>query len=192
MNPHARRIVEFFLALPLAVAVNARRVRVEHPRGELPDTIFFLQERDSLLTRSEARLQSIETKATGVATVTSIVTAGIALAIVSAWDSSGAGLRFLLVISGLYAVVSLVAPLLLLGPVSRSTIVHSTLVEAAKGKKAEVELAKEKSLAAAHNAAQALRSSNLLSASRDGLLVALLALLLWAILAAFGVGFRSA
>ena len=175
MKASTRWAYEVFLGLPVALLVN-RNIRAELPSKPLPATRCMLAEQDTLLAQSEARLQSIEAKATGVATVLAIAATAITIAIQAEWDHSGSWLRVLMVVSVVYAVAGLTAPLLLLGPIRRSAIDYTTLIAAAETTRPEQELAAEKSAAAAENSAQARRYSNLLGASRDSLFVALTAL----------------
>jgi len=175
------------LALPLALCTNRRFLagRAAAP-PDLPETPWAIAEQQRLLERSEQRLQSIEAKGPGLATVCAVVAAGIGVAISLTWrDASTLG-RVLLGVSAAYAVMSLAAPIKLVGPIERSTITVAQLAEIAAGPAPEASLARQCAQAAADNDRSTLRLSNLQAASRNDLVAATLLFVAWAISALLG------
>jgi len=184
MSRRWSRLVELLMPLPLALYVNYRFVSPE-PAPPLPNEAIFHQELNDLLERSEERLRSIENKGPGLAAVCAVVAATVSLAIATNWDRGGTLLRVLLVLSAVYALMSLWAPFVVLGPVKRHTITLKELERVAAMDDPTLELAQLKGESAAANSAEALRLANLQSASRDSLRNASVALGAWLLLVLF-------
>jgi hypothetical protein len=182
--------LEHVLPLPYALYVNRRYVPDSEPVTftSAPVGDWVHDEASGLLERSEQRLQSVETKGTGLATVCGIVAAAIAAAISLHWEASTLGAQAVLVIAGAYSFMSLWAPIRLLGPVRRATITADQLRQAAEDGAPEAYLAAEKMRAAAENDRSTLRWSNQQAASRNDVLNAALLFAAWAILTLTGIG----
>lgn len=175
------RLGQHLIPLPVALYVNHRFLGdtgLELP--QLPETAWAFEEQQRLLERSEERLESIEGKGPGLATVSAIVTAAIAVAISLTWTDASSPQRVILVLSGMYALMSLVAPITLVGPIERSTVTVDQLVAAAKEDVPEASLARACSEASAQIDRSVLRLSNLQAASRNDLVMATLLFLVWA------------
>ena len=178
------RLGQRVLPLPLALYVNHRIIRDEPSRPpELPAMPWAFNEQQHLLERSEGRLESIESKGPGLATVSAIVAAAIGVAISLTWKDATSVQRIILCASAIYAAMSLVAPIKLVGPIDRSTVTLSQLTAAAEEGTPEASLAKVCSEAAANNDRSVLRLSNLQAASRNDLVAATLLFLVWAVTA---------
>jgi hypothetical protein len=172
------------LPLLLAVYVNRRIIAGKAPTApELPEAPWIFVEQQRLMERSEQRLESIESKGPGLATVGAIVTAAIGVAISLTWSDASVAQRVILVASASYAVMSLAAPIALVGPIERSTVTVQQLALIAQEDAPEATLAKVCSQAAADNDRSTLRLSNLQAASRNDLTVATVLFLAWAIAA---------
>lgn len=170
------------LALPLAVHTNRRFLAGPAAAPpELPESSWALAEQQRLLDRSEQRLQSIEGKGPGLATVGAVVAAAIAVAISLTWDDAGTLQRVLLAAAGAYALMSLAAPIKLVGPIERSTITAAQLAEISDEAHPEARLARECAQAAADNDRSTLRLSNLQAASRNDLVAATVLFVAWAV-----------
>jgi hypothetical protein len=144
------------------------------------------REAAAILERSEQRLQSIEGKGPGLATVSAIVAGAAALTISVVWSQSPSGARAILVASALYSAMSLWAPILLVGPVPRHTLTGLTLAEAAAADDPRRYLTAKKLEAAARNDRTVLILSNHQAASRNDARNALVLFLLWAFLGWIG------
>lgn len=174
------RLAPRLLPLPTALFVNIRFLRGDSPAPpELPKTAWAFQEQQRLLERSEERLESIEGKGPGLATVSAIVAAAIAVAISLTWPNASLAQRVVLVVSALYALMSLAAPIKLVGPIQRSTVTVDQLVAAAEEDAPEASLARACSEAAADIDRNVLRLSNLQAASRNDLVMATFLFLAW-------------
>jgi len=146
------------LPLPLAVYTNHRFLAGPAPAPpELPESAWALTEQQRLLERSEQRLESIEGKGPGLATVGAVVAAAIGVAISLTWDDASTFERVLLATAAAYAVMSLAAPIKLVGPIERSTITIAQLAEVAANQRPEVSLARQCAQAAADNDRSTLR-----------------------------------
>jgi hypothetical protein len=181
------RVTPLVLPLPLALYTNRRYLR---GRPNVPTLAtheeWTSQEADALLERSEQRLQSIESKGPGLATVCAIVAAPIVVAISLTWSDTTLGGKILLVFAAFYSLLSLWAPIQLVGPVSRGTITTDTLQEALEAEDSTEFLGQAKAQAAADNDRTTLRLSNLLAASRNDVAYAVLLLIAWSIVALLG------
>jgi hypothetical protein len=176
------RVGTRLLALPLAVYTNRRYLTgpaIAPP--DLPESTWALTEQQRLLDRSEQRLQSIEGKGPGLATVGAVVAAAIGVAISLRWGEASTLERILLAGAGAYAVMSLAAPIKLVGPIERSTITAAQLADVAADPNPEVTIARECAQAAADNDRSTLRLSNLQAASRNDLVAATALFVVWAI-----------
>lgn len=166
--------------LPVALYTNHRYLAGDPPvPPELPTTPWAIAEQQRLLERSEERLQSIEAKGPGLATVSAIVIAAIALAVSLEWESATTLQRVLLFGAGAYGAMSLVAPITLVGPIARSTVTIDQLATAADDPAPEASLARACSEAAAAIDRSVIRLGNLQAASRNDLAAAMVLLLAW-------------
>lgn len=176
------------LALPLALYTNRRYLagRAGAP-PELPKNAWAFHQQQRLLERSESRLQSIESKGPGLATVCAIVAAGIGVAISLTWAGASAIQRGLLLGSSVYALMSLAAPIKLVGPIERSTVTAAQLEQIADDPEPEACLARQCAQAAADNDRSTQRLSNLQAASRNDLVAATALFITWAVIAVTGI-----
>jgi hypothetical protein len=164
----------------MVLYVNRRFLSGDPPvPPQLPATPWAFIEQRRLLERSEERLQSIEAKGPGLATVSAIVVAAIALAVSLNWDVATTLQRALLFAAGAYAAMSLVAPITLVGPIARSTVNFGQLVTAAGDSAPEASVARACSEAATDIDRSVIRLSNLQAASRNDLAAATVLLLVW-------------
>lgn len=170
------------LALPLAVYANRTFLGGPAvPPPETPESPWVFTEQQRLLERSEQRLQSIEGKGPGLATVCAVVAAAIGVAISLTWKDDTTLSRLLLGLSAAYAVMSLAAPIKLVGPIERSTITAAQLAEIASSPAPEANLGRQCAQAAADNDRSALRLSNLQAASRNDFVAAAVLFVAWAV-----------
>jgi hypothetical protein len=183
-------LLDHVVPLPYALYVNnhylsdqERVARQDAPAGDWVD-----DEATGLLDRSEQRLQSVETKGTGLATVCGIVAAAIAAAISLHWDESTSGAQAVLVVAGVYSFMSLWTPIRLVGPVRRATVTDKLVREAGEQDDPVSFLAAEKMRAAAENDRSVLRCANQQAASRNDVLIAGLLFGVWALLTLTGIG----
>lgn len=174
----------FWQALPTPATLYFNKVRVRPPMAvpQLPNADWSRRERRALLDSSEDRLRNIEGKGPGLATVSAVIVAAVLLAISSGWDDSALFARFVLVLAAVYAVLSLVMPLYLVGPLARDTVHVSELTAAGAANDPEEKLADLAASAAMRNDLRNLRLSNLLDAARRELSYALALVLLWVLL----------
>jgi hypothetical protein len=174
------RVGAHLLALPVAVYANRRYLAADPPAPpHLPETAWAFAEQQRLLERSEERLQSIEAKGPGLATVSAIVVGAIVLAVSLRWDAASTLQRAVLFAAGAYGAMSLVAPITLVGPIARSSVTVEQLVTAAAEPAPEASLARACSEAAADIDHSVLRLSNLQAASRNDLAAATILFLVW-------------
>lgn len=174
---------------PLALALYVNRTRLGGEPGassRLPQKPWMPDEQRALLARSEQRLQSIEGKGPGLATVCAVVVAAVAVAISLTWSDATPLARVILLASGGYALLSLYAPIRLVGPVRRSTVTSEHLAEAGGRSDGEQMLGALYAEAAAANDHETLRLSNLQAASRNDLAVATVLFAVWGFLAIVG------
>jgi hypothetical protein len=175
------RVGQRVCPLPIALYVNHQITQdAPPPPPDLPQTPWAFSEQQRLLERSEGRLESIEGKGPGLATVSAIVAAAIAVAISLTWADATSGQQIVLIASGVYSTMSLVAPIKLVGPIARSTVTVEQLTIAAGEGTPEASLAKVCSEAAADIDRSVLRLSNLQAASRNDLIAATVLFLVWA------------
>lgn len=176
-------------ALPLALALYANRKYLgdrPSPMGHLPSEPWVTQEQRELLARSEQRLQSIESKGPGLATVCAVVAAAVTVALSLTWKEASTLARALLILAGAYVLMSLYTPIRLVGPVRRATITAQDLSETAASTNSEALLGERYAEAAAANDHETLRLSNLQAASRNDLVIATVLFGVWGILAIAG------
>lgn len=178
---------QYLFPLGLALYVNRKRLG-DRPSAsaDLPNTPWMPEEQRALLARSEQRLQSIEGKAPGLATVCAVVVAAVAVAISLTWKDASPLARVILVAAAIYALLSLYAPIRLVGPVRRSTITSEHLADAGAQIDGEETLGRLYAEAAAANDHETLRLSNLQAASRNDLAVATVMFVVWGVLAIAG------
>jgi hypothetical protein len=182
------RIGQQVLPLPVALYANLRYLRGTAPtEAALPAGEWVPEEGGGLLDRSEDRLQSLEGKGPGLATVCAIVAAAIAVAISLDWTGTTTVAKAILVAAGACSFMSLWAPIVLVGPVARATVTSATLREAEKQTEPTVFLANQKAQAAADNDRSTQRLSNLQAASRNDVRNAIILFGVWAILTLAGV-----
>jgi hypothetical protein len=168
---------------PATYYLNRVRLREPDRLPHLPANEWSRRERRTLLDSSEERLRSIEGKGPALATVSAIIVGATLLAITGGWNESADIARVILVLAAVYALLSLLMPLYLVGPVKRHVIHIRTLTEAAaSGDAAEETLADRAAEAAMNNELQNMRLTNLLDASRRELVYTLALLVLWVIL----------
>ena len=199
--PFARRVMrwlvwrggQYVLPLPLAWYANRRYLAGSAPSvsSDLPTGEWALAEQQRLLDRSEQRLQGIEGKGPGLATVCAVVAAAIAVAISLAWSDANDPARVLLAGAAFYAAMSLAAPIKLVGPIERSTITLDFLTALSGQANPERRLARQSAQAAADNDRATLRLGNLLAASRNDVRVAVLLFTVWGLLALAGMAQKS-
>lgn len=172
------------LALPLALYANRRFLGgPAAPVSVLPEAPWAFAEQQRLLERSEQRLQSIEGKGPGLATACAVVAAAIGVAISLTWKDACTAQQVLLLVSAAYAVMSLAAPIKLVGPIERRTITSGELFEIAHDNNPEATVARLCAQAAAENDRSTLRLGNLQAASRNDLIAATALFVAWAITA---------
>jgi hypothetical protein len=178
---------QYVFPLGLALYVN-RRWLDDGPGAtpDLPNKPWMPDEQRALLARSEQRLQSIESKGPGLATVCAVVVAAVAVAISLTWKDATTLARVILVASGTYALLSLYAPIRLVGPVRRSTITSAHLADAGAQSHGEEALGRLYAEAADANDHETLRLSNPQAASRNDLAVATVLFAAWGLLAITG------
>ena len=140
---------EQLLALPTALFTNWHYLRAEPDPEALPAGDWVFEEATALLDQSEGRLQSLEGKGAGLATVCGIVAAAIAVAISLDWPHASTWAKVLLVAAATYSAMSLWAPIKLVGPVARATVSADTLHSAAGEDEPQAALANVKARAAA-------------------------------------------
>ncbi|MDA0161335.1 hypothetical protein OM076_13740 [Solirubrobacter ginsenosidimutans] len=148
----------------------------------LPEAPWAQQEANALLTRSEDRLRSLESKGPGLVTVSAIIAAGIGAAIVEAGDDATLIGKALLGLALWYAAWSLAVPLYLVGPQKRSTIDVADLEFAAGLPSPTQHLAQVAVEAAQANTRRTQRIVNLQEAARNEVILALAVLLTWFLL----------
>jgi hypothetical protein len=149
---------------PLGLALYVNRTHLADgpvTPASLPHTPWMADEQRALLARSEQRLQSIEGKGPGLATVCAVVVAAVAVAISLTWKDATTVARVSLVASGTYALLSLYAPIRLVGPVRRSAVTSEHLADAGTRSDGEQTLGRLYAEAAAANDHEVLRLSNL-------------------------------
>jgi hypothetical protein len=171
-------------ALPTATTLffNRHRLKGELKTVDLPAVPWAQKEAHELLTRSDERLRSLETKGPGLATVAAIVAAGVVAATVESGGDSTLYGTLLLGIAAWYSIWSLVVPIYLVGPQARATIDLNQLAFAAGTDDPEQYLAVQAQRAAQSNVRRTQRIANLQNAARVELSVALGALSLWLLL----------
>lgn len=170
------------LPTPATLYFNRRLAHQPTLPPTLPPGEWSCRERRALLVSSEDRLRNLEAKGPGLATVSAVVVAAVLVAITAGWNNSTTPARIILMLAAGYAVLSLLMPLYLVGPLKRDTIHITELVAAAKANNAEEELAQSALAASTKNDLQNLRLSNLLDAARRELSYVLALLLLWVLL----------
>ncbi len=178
---------EQIVSLPTALYANRRYLAESVSVDALPAGEWAVDESSALLDRSEDRLQSLEGKGAGLATVCGIVAAAIAVAISLDWTGTTVGGRVILVLAAAYSAMSLFTPIVLVGPVRRATVTTATLHRAATSEQPAAYLANEKAQAAANNDRANQRLSNLQAASRNDVRNAVLLFVVWALLILTGI-----
>ena len=180
---------EEILPLPLALYANHRYLAGPSPAGAnvIPAGDWVISEADALLERSEGRLESLESKGPALVTVCAVVAAAIAVAIPLSWSNTTGFARTILIVAGVYSLISLYTPILLVGPVSRSTVTAATLRRADGHERPTLFLACEKARAAGDNDRSTQRLSNLQAASRNDARNAVFLFALWAVLILTGI-----
>jgi hypothetical protein len=140
------------------------------------------------LTRSEARLATLESKGQALASITATIAAAIGLAISLTWPDSTTFARCLLTAAAAYALKSLHAPLVLAGPLPRP---QSPPAAEPTQPPLPAGIPDQQPQEAALNRRTARHLSNLLATSRRDLLKATLLITIWAVLALLGYGTKA-
>lgn len=179
--------VWWLVPTPATLYLNHARVREAMKVPELTEGDWSRRERRALLISSEERMRNLEAKGPGLATISAVIVAAVLVCITGGWDESMTLARIILVLAAVYAVLSLLMPLYLVGPLRRDTVHTAELEAAARAKDAEEALAASAAKAAMNNDLRNLRLANLLDAARRELSYSLALLLLWVILVP-GVG----
>ena len=175
-------VAEWLLPTPSAFYFNAVKMPPPAEAAELPDADWVRKESHALLDRSEDRRRTIETKGPGLATISAIFVAGVLVALANGWDRSTWPGRALLAAAIFYALVSLLVPIYLVGPLRRQTIRSSELAEAAEHGDPERFLAEKAMAGAAINDHDNLALTNLQDAARKEVWFVWLLLVSWLIL----------
>lgn len=189
-----RRLLQQVLPLALALYTNRRYLHddIPEPPAALPDGAWANDEAGDLLARSEDRLETLESKGPGLATVCAIVAAAVVVAISLTWEEATTLAKVLLVGASAYTAMSLCAPVVLVGPVRRETVTRATVEEAATEDDPKGYLARRKARAAAVNDLATLRLSNLQAAARNDVRNAILLFIVWGLIALTGHAMVSA
>jgi hypothetical protein len=184
----SRRLLQQVLPLVLALYTNHRYLRAEdnEAANALPEGGWANGEADGLLSRSEGRLETLESKGPGLATVCGIAAAAIGVAISLTWGEATTVAKVVLVVAGAYSLMSLYAPVTLVGPVRRVAVTQATVEDAAAESDPAGYLARWKARAATVNDLTTLRLSNLQAASRNDARNAIILFAVWAIVALVG------
>jgi hypothetical protein len=184
------RLSQYLLPTPSALYFNRTKV-TPPPVPRVPSAEWSNRERRAMLERSVQRLQGIEAKGPGLATINAIVAAGVVAALATQWGDSTLAGKVLLALSGLYAALSLIAPIYLVGPQPRHQL-DGLLAEAAAAPDPDAFLGEQAAELWANNSERVTRLANLQDAARNELAIALLLLLAWAALGpALGVVMKS-
>ena len=173
---------EWLLPTPSTFYFNAVKMPPPPQPPELPDADWVRKESHALLGRSEDRRRTIETKGPGLATISAIFVAGVLVALANGWDRSTWPGRALLAAAIFYALVSLLVPIYLVGPLRRQTIRSSELAEAAEHGDPERFLAEKAMAGATINDHDNLALTNLQDAARKEVWFVWLLLVSWLIL----------
>jgi hypothetical protein len=170
--------------LPTPAILYLNRVRLREPAEmpALPRGDWSRRERRTLLAASEDRLRNLEGKGPGLATITAIVVAAVLVSLSTGWNESTTMGRAMLMLASFYAVLSLLMPLYLVGPLRRDTVHLTELKTAAATDDPEEAIAVSAADAAMKNDLRNLRVANLLDAARRELCYALALLLVWVLL----------
>jgi hypothetical protein len=176
------------LPLLLALYTNIRYLSDKSPESQdaLPDEEWAISEANDILARSEDQVETLEGKGPGLATVCAIAASAVGAAVSLTWDESTTLAQMVLIGAAWYSVMSLWAPIVLVGPVRRGTVTHAIVEDAANEVDPAGHLARCKVRAATVNDFTARRLSNLLAASRSDLLKAILLFVAWGIIALTG------
>ena len=183
------RVGNWVIPLPLAVYINRSQRYLGRPPEavpDLPDEDWVRRHQEGLLDHSEERLRGIEAKGPALATTSGIFAAGIGVAIAEAWPDQSTWGRLLLVGSAVYIALSLVTPIILVGPQRRATVTLGRLRDAVEERQGEAGLAHWMAEGAVQNDVLTLRLSNLQVASRNMLVVGTTLFLLWGLLTITG------
>jgi hypothetical protein len=173
---------EWLLPTPSTFYFNAMEMPPPPESAELPDAAWVRKESQALLDRSEDRRRTIETKGPGLATISAIFVASVLVALTNGWDRSTWPARVLLAAAIFYALVSLLVPIYLVGPLRRQTIRSNELAEAAKHGDPEKFLAEKARAGAAINDHDNAALTNLQDAARKEVGFVWLLLASWLIL----------
>ncbi|MGE0065893.1 MAG: hypothetical protein AB7T48_00945 [Solirubrobacterales bacterium] len=172
---------EWLLPTPSTFYFNAVKMPPPPDSPELPDAEWVRKESHALLGRSEDRRRTIETKGPGLATISAIFVAAVVVALANGWDRSTWPGRILLAAAIFYALVSLLVPIYLVGPLRRQTIRGSELAKAAEHGDPERFLAEKAIEGAAINDHDNLALTNLQHAARKEVWFVWLLLVSWLI-----------
>jgi hypothetical protein len=186
------RIAAWMLPTPSTFYFNAVVMPPPPKPVDLPDADWTRRESHALLDRSEDRRRTIETKGPGLATVSAILVAGVLVALSSGWEQSTWPARLLLGGATFYALISLLVPIHLVGPLRRQAIRSVELTEAANQSNPETFLALKARAGAAINDHDNLVLTNLQGAARKEAWFVWALLVSWALLVPLtGIGERT-
>lgn len=172
----------WILPTPAIFYLNRARLRKPAEMPTLPLGDWSRRERRMLLTASEDRLRNLEGKGPGLATITAIVVAAVLVAFTTGWNESTTPARVILVFASIYALLSLLMPIYLVGPLRRDTVHLAELGAAAVADDPEEAIAQSAADAAMNNDLRNLRVANHLDAARRELYYALALFLVWVLL----------
>lgn len=175
-------IVEWVLPTPSTFYFNAIAMPPPPEPVDLPDADWTRRESHALLDSSEDRRRTIETKGPGLATVSAILVAGVLVALSNGWEQSTWPARFLLGGATFYALVSLLVPIYLAGPLRRQALRSVELTEAVEKGNPEAFLALKARAGAAINDHDNLALTNLQDAARKEARFVWALLIVWALL----------
>jgi hypothetical protein len=185
-------VAEWLLPTPSTFYFNAVEMPLPPGPAELPDADWVRTESQALLDRSEDRRRTIETKGPGLATISAIFVAAGLVALTNGWDRSTWPARALLAVAIFYALVSLLVPIYLVGPLRRQTIRSSELIQAAEHDDPEKFLAETARAGAAINDHENVALTNLQDAARKEVWFVWLLLVSWLILVPLTGAFERA
>jgi hypothetical protein len=172
------------LMLPTLTAFYANGVAVTELSvvPDMPAEAWARQVKHELLASSEDRRRNVEAKGTGLSALAAVIGAADLLVIINGWAESTLLGKVLVVVATGYALLSLIAPLYLVGAQTRETLHVREIKKALAVDDAEGSLADQAADGAMKNDLRTRQLTNLLDAARHELAYALFGVLLWAFL----------